>query len=127
VNAAPAIGEVAPGALHDPRKAMIVAFLAGGVVDTCPPMAMLIGHWSWSERSERSDGKRPSEVVFVPLWAGASLPLDTAEVAEFVATAACHVETALLQLDHVLALAALLPFATPGEIHEELDVWIART
>jgi hypothetical protein len=128
VNAAPAVGEIAPVAMHNPRKATVVALLAGGVIDACPSMLMRIGNRSWSEgqhRIDRSDRKRPSEVTSIPLWAGADPPLHIAKVAELVATATCRMEAALLQLDHVLALAALLPSATPGQIHEKLDVWVA--
>jgi hypothetical protein len=87
-------------------------------------------------------GKRASEIVLVPLRASASLPPNTAEVAELVLASTSkhvstsaehiwkcwnlrHVEAALLELDHVLTLGALLPSATLGDIHEKLDKGVA--
>jgi hypothetical protein len=107
-----------------------VAVLTGGVVGTFPVVLMHSwnGSWNgnWSESRNWSDRKRLSEVGFVPLRAGAGLPNDSTKVTELMLTATSHVETAVGQLNHVLALGALLPFATPGEVHEELNVWVAR-
>ena len=127
MNTTPAACEVALGASHDPRKVVSSTVLTDDVVNTGPVMFMLIEDGSRSgDVGDRSGRNRASEVVLIPLWTGAGLPLHTTEVAEFVVTEACHMEAAVCELDHVVALGALLPLAALGNVHEELDVRIAR-
>lgn len=140
-DAAPAPIDVAHLAAHGELEVIGVAALTSSTVDTSPNMSVRSSRSISGNGCQRLIGERASQVVLIPLRACALRPLYATKVAELVATSASrqvsnrhtrnqvtlrHMKAALVELDHVLALCALLPHATPSNVHEELNMRIAR-